>query len=53
MLQVKIIVNGEDVKLTDFPKKIITNILIGILSSLHGVDDIQSAVIELKELVDQ
>ena len=48
MYEVTIKVNGKDVFLTDFPTKIITNILIGILKSLKDVEEIKDAVIELK-----
>ena len=48
MYEVTIKVNGKDVFLTDFPTKIITNILIGILKSLKDVEEIRDAVIELK-----
>ena len=48
MYEVTIKVNGKDVFLTDFPTKIITNILLGILKSLKDVEEIRDAVIELK-----
>ncbi len=48
MYQVTIKVNGVDVNLTDFPARIITNVLLGILNSLKDVDEIKDAVIELK-----
>jgi len=48
MYKVTIKVNGKDVFLTDFPARIITNILIGILGSLKDVDVIKDAVIEIK-----
>ena len=48
MYKVTIKVNGKDINLTDFPTKIITNILLGILESLKGVEEIRDAVIELK-----
>ncbi len=49
MYEIKIIVNGEVIPLTDFPREIITNVVVGILSSLKGVADIKEAKIELKE----
>ena len=48
MYKVTIKVNGKDIYLTDFPTKIIINILLGILNSLKEVEDIKDAVIELK-----
>ena len=48
MYKVTIKVNGKDIYLTDFPTKIITNILLGILESLKEVEEIKDAVIELK-----
>ena len=48
MYEVTIKVNGKDIFLTDFPTKIITNILLGILKALKDVEEIRDAVIELK-----
>ena len=48
MYKVSIKVNGKDIYLTDFPTKIIINILLGILESLKDVEGIKDAVIELK-----
>lgn len=49
MYDIKITVNSEDVYLTEFPGEIIKNVLLGILKSLKGVEDIQEAKIELTE----
>ena len=49
MVEIKITVNGEEVRLTEFPSQIITNVILGILSSLKGVDEIKNAKIELVE----
>lgn len=49
MYEITITVNGENVYLTDFPREIITNVVLGILSSLKGVTDIQDAKIELTQ----
>ena len=49
MYEIKIKVNGEDVKLTDFPGEIIANAILAMLKTLHGVDEIEEAVIELKK----
>ena len=48
MYKVSIKVNGKDIYLTDFPTKIIINILLGILESLKDVEGIKDAIIELK-----
>lgn len=48
MYEIKITVNGEDVRLTEFPSQIITNVVLGILQSLKGVTDIKNAKIEIK-----
>jgi len=50
MKELSIKVNREDVRLTDFPREIITNLILAILKSLKDVDaDVRSVVIELKE----
>jgi len=50
MKELSIKVNGEDVRLTDFPREIITNLILAILKSLKDVDeDVESVEIELKE----
>jgi len=50
MYQLKIVVNGEEVWLTDFPNKIISQTLVGMLQSLQGVEEVDSAVIELEKM---
>ena len=50
MYQVKIAVNGEEVRLTEFPIHIIANTLVGMLQSLQGVEDVDTAVIELNKV---
>ena len=50
MKELNIKVNGADVRLTDFPREIITNLIMAILKSLKDVDeDVISVLIELKE----
>jgi hypothetical protein len=49
MIEISIEVNGEEVKLTEFPAKIITNAVVGMLKSLHSVDEINNAVIKLEK----
>ncbi|PNX48424.1 MAG: molybdopterin-guanine dinucleotide biosynthesis protein B [Thermoplasmata archaeon M11B2D] len=46
--QVVITVNGKIVPLTQFPRKIITNTILGMLCSLKGVQDITEVSIHLK-----
>jgi len=50
MYECNIVVNGERVRLTDFPNKIISKTLVGMLQSLKGVEEINSAVIELEKI---
>lgn len=50
MYEIKITVNDEEIQLTEFPGRIITNVLIGILTSLRGVDQVGTAKIELAEI---
>ena len=49
MYEIKISVNSEEVRLTEFPSQIITNVILGILSSLKGIEGIKNAKIELEE----
>jgi len=49
MDKIEIEVNGEAIKLTEFPAKIIMNALIGMLKSLRDVEEVESAVIRLGE----
>ena len=50
MKELSIKVNGTDVRLTDFPREIITNLIMAILKSLKDVDtNGESVEIELKE----
>ena len=44
---IEIEINGKSVKLTEFPAKIIKNTIIGMLQSLHDVEEIASVVIKL------
>lgn len=48
-MKLTIKVNHDEVELTDFPTKIIINVLVGILKSLHGVDEIKTAEFVLSE----
>jgi molybdopterin-guanine dinucleotide biosynthesis protein MobB len=41
-------VNGKNIPLTKFPEQIIINTIIGMLSSLKGVQDINEFILELK-----
>jgi hypothetical protein len=46
-MNITIDVNNKRIELTEFPTKIIINVILGILQSLRGVDEIDSAVISL------
>ena len=46
-MKITIEVNGKGIELTEFPSKIILNVILGILQSLRGVDEINDAVIKL------
>jgi hypothetical protein len=43
-----ITVNGRNIPLTDFPEQIITNTIVGMLSSLKDVPNIKEVTIQLK-----
>jgi hypothetical protein len=45
---VKLVVNGNELPITPFPKEIITNTIIGLVSSLKGVHKIDSLKIKVK-----
>ena len=46
-MKIAIEVNGKEIELTEFPAKIILNVVQGILKSLRGVEMIDTAVIKL------
>jgi hypothetical protein len=46
--EVSIVVNGEELPLTPFPNDIIANTLVGMVSSLKGVDKVDSLGITVK-----
>jgi molybdopterin-guanine dinucleotide biosynthesis adapter protein len=41
-------VNGKDVPLTEFPKRIISNVVVSLVESLKGVNDVRSVTLELQ-----
>jgi molybdopterin-guanine dinucleotide biosynthesis protein MobB len=47
--QLSLIVNGKNVPLTEFPKQIITQTVLGMLRSLKGVETIREVAIHLKQ----
>lgn len=47
--QLLITVNGKNVPLTEFPKQIITQTIVGMLTTLKGVQDIDEVTIYLKQ----
>ncbi len=48
MYDVSIVVNGEEIKLSEFPQEIITSVLVAMLETLKGVDKVKTAKIEVK-----
>ncbi|MCW4000564.1 MAG: molybdopterin-guanine dinucleotide biosynthesis protein MobB [Candidatus Bathyarchaeota archaeon] len=42
-------VNGVKVPLKDFPQMILQNMILGMLSSLHGTDDVKTVKIEIEK----
>jgi hypothetical protein len=46
-MKITINVNGKGIELTEFPARIILNVILGILQSLRGVDEVYSAEITL------
>jgi len=49
MYQIKVTVNGEEVPLSDFPGEIIAKVLAAMLETLKGVEEVKSAVVEIKK----
>ena len=47
MSDVSIKVNGKDIPLTGFPEEFIANTIIGMISSLKGVDEIKDVEIKI------
>ena len=47
--KLRIAVNGKNIPLTEFPEEFITNTLEGMLRSLKGVNQIETATIQLKK----
>jgi hypothetical protein len=46
--KLSIMVNGKNIPLTEFPEHILTNTIVGMLSSLKGVQQINEISIQLK-----
>lgn len=49
MYEIKIKINGEEVKLTEFPAKIIADVILAMLKTLRGVKEVEDVVIEMKK----
>jgi len=49
MFEIKLTVNGEEIPLSDFPAEIIAKVLEAMLETLKGVDEVKSAVVEIKK----
>jgi hypothetical protein len=43
-----LVINGNSIPLSDFPHRIITNTLMGLISSFKGIDKIESFRITIK-----
>ena len=49
MYEIEIIVNGQSVRLTDFPREIITKTILALVQTLKDVDEIETLQITLKK----
>lgn len=50
MSEIKLTVNKEEISLTEFPAKIITQTILGMLKALNGVDeDIKEVEIKIEK----
>jgi len=49
MYQITIKVNGEEIYLTGYPSEIISEVILTMLKTLKGVDEIKDALIEIKK----
>lgn len=47
-MEIKLLINGTDVTLTEFPKDIIIRTILGMLSALRGVKEIKSVEIHIQ-----
>ena len=45
--RLSIVVDGKNIPLTEFPKQLIANTIVGMLGSLKGIQDINKVTIEL------
>ena len=48
---VELAVNGEKVKLNDFVQGLFSQILIGMVRSLHGIDDIETIELKISKIL--
>lgn len=46
-MDIKLMINGEEINLTAFPKEIIIRTILGMLSALKGVDKITKVEIKI------
>ncbi len=49
MYNINIKVNGEEIELSGYPSEIISEVLLAMLQTLKGVDEVKDAVIELNK----
>jgi hypothetical protein len=47
-MKVQILVNGKEVKLKDFPKRVLYNVVLGFLKSLKLEEEPKNIVIEIE-----
>lgn len=47
--QVELKVNGEQIKLNDFVRNFITNVLIGMVKTLRGVEEVETISLDISK----
>ena len=53
MYEITIKVNGEEVQLSGYPSEIITSVLLAMLATLKGVDEVKNAEIQLNKKINK
>jgi len=48
MEKITLIVNGENISLSDFPRQIIIRTILGMVSALKGIEDVKSVEIKIE-----
>lgn len=49
MDEIKLVVNGKEIKLTDFPRSIIISTILGMLAVLKDVDVVKTVEIKINK----